>query len=154
MVQAICDCPSKNPHCLHQNWIQFYCHSWKTHSLSIHPQCISAFVKGILLTLQSHSWNNGTHGGRQLGSGDLGLLPLTMWPTNVSLAMVWASWLHMGCGFCHLPPHPPLSVSPHHTLPPIPPTPSIINTDGRKGWQKIPSNSAIRYREVRYNKSQ
>ena len=30
-----------------------------------------AFVKGILPTLQSHSWKSGTLGGRQLGSGDL-----------------------------------------------------------------------------------
>ena len=80
----------------------------------------SVFVKGILQTLPSHGWNNGTHGGHQLGSGDLGLLPLIMGPTIVSLATVWASWLFMGVlngGFCHLPPHhPSLSypISPHH----------------------------------------
>ena len=41
----------------------------------------SAFVKGILPTLQTHVWNNGTHGRQQLGSGYLGLfeLPLTIY---------------------------------------------------------------------------
>ena len=74
----------------------------------------SAFLKGILLTLQSHSFNNGTHGGCQLDSGDLYLLPLAVWPTGVLLATVWASWL---------PTHPPLPVPPHPIPPPIPPTP-------------------------------
>ena len=62
-----------------------------TDTLNIYPSPVyqvlnvnwSAFVKGILPTLQSHSWNNGTHGGYQLGSEDLGLLPLAMWPTIV-----------------------------------------------------------------------
>ena len=31
----------------------------------------SAFLKGILPTLQSHGWDNGTHGGHQLDSGCL-----------------------------------------------------------------------------------
>ena len=48
----------------------------------------SAFVKGIFPTLKSHGMNNGTHGGCHFGNGDLGLLPLTMWPTIVSLATV------------------------------------------------------------------
>ena len=51
----------------------------------------STFLKGILPTLQGHGWNNGTHEGCQLVSGDLDLLPLAMWPTGVSLATVWAS---------------------------------------------------------------
>ena len=59
----------------------------------------SAFLNGILLTLHSHGWNNGTHGGRQLDSGDLYLLPLAMWPTVVLLATVWASWLLMECSW-------------------------------------------------------
>ena len=116
----------------------------------------SAFLKGILPTLQSHGWNNGTHGGRQLNSGDLYLLPLAVWPTGMLLATVWVSWLLVGVprsGFCHLPPHPPLPIPPHPTPPSIPPTPSIINTDGRKGWQKYleiqPSET-----EVSYNKNQ
>ena len=101
----------------------------------------STFLKDILPTLQSHSWNNSTHGGCQLGNGDLDLLPLFMWPIGVSLTTVWVSWLLMGVpneSFCHLPSHP--------VPPPIPPTPSIINTDSRKGRQEIPCNSAIRDR--------
>ena len=73
----------------------------------------SALLKGILPTHQSHGWNNGTHGGHQLGSGDLHLLPLAMWLTGVSLATVWASWLYMGVprgGFCH----PPTPTQPTH----------------------------------------
>ena len=45
-----------------------------------------------------------------MGSGDLGLFPLTMWPSIALLATVWASWLLMGYpngGCCHLPTHPP-----------------------------------------------
>ena len=81
-----------------------------TDTLNIYPSPVyqvlnvnwSTFLRGILPTLQSHGWYNGTHGGHQLGSGDLDLLPLTLWPTGVSLATVWASW-----EVCHLPPHPP-----------------------------------------------
>ena len=76
-----------------------------TDTLNIYPSPLyqvsnanwSAFLKGILPTLQSHGWNNGTHGGRQLDSGDLYLLPLAVWPTGVLLATVWASWLLMEC---------------------------------------------------------
>ena len=57
----------------------------------------SAFLKGILPTLQSHGWNNGTYGGHQLDSEDLYLLPLAVWPTGVLLATVWVSWLLMEC---------------------------------------------------------
>ena len=57
----------------------------------------SAFLKGILQTFQNHNWNNGTHGGHQLDSGDLYLLPLAVWPTGVLLATVWASWLLIKC---------------------------------------------------------
>ena len=115
-----------------------------TDILNIHPfpkyQVLnfhwSVFLKGILPTLQSHGWNNGTHGGRQLGSGDLDLLPLAMWPIGVSLATVWASCLlkeyHKGW-FFHLPPHP----SPSHSTPRPSHPPPLINTDSRKGEQKI-----------------
>ena len=74
----------------------------------------SAFVKGILPTLQSHGWNNGTHGGCQLDSGDLYLLPLAVWPTGVLLATVWASWLLMGCPkrWFLPPPSPPRPTPP------------------------------------------
>ena len=135
-----------------------------TDTLNIYPSPLyqvsnanwSAFLKGILPTLQSHGWNNGTHGGRQLDSEDLYLLPLAVWPTGVLLATVWASWLLMECPYGWFlpppspptpphptpptPPHPtpPCPIPPHPAPPPIPPTPSIINTDGRKGRQKIP----------------
>ena len=49
----------------------------------------SAFLEGLLPTIQSHDWNNGTNGGRQLGGGDLGLLPLPLCSTNVAWAIVW-----------------------------------------------------------------
>ena len=83
----------------------------------------SAFLKGILPTLQSHSWNNGTHVGCQLDSGDLYLLPLAVWLAGVLLATVWVSWLHMGCPWgWFLPPpfpstHPPTHPSPSHPTP-------------------------------------
>ena len=54
----------------------------------------SAFLNGILLTFQSHGWNNGTHGGCQLDSGDLYLLPLATWPTVVCY------WPLCGCHGC------------------------------------------------------
>ena len=99
-----------------------------TDTLNIYPSPLyqvsnanwSAFLKGILPTLQSHGWNNGTHGGRQLDSGDLYLLPLAVWPTGV----FWPLCGHHGCswsvprgGFCHLPPHPP---TPPRPTPPRP----------------------------------
>ena len=76
-----------------------------TVTLNIYPSPVyqvlnfnwSAFLKGILPALQSHSWNDGTHGGCQLDSGDLYFLSLAVWPTGVLLATVWASWLLMGC---------------------------------------------------------
>ena len=121
-----------------------------TDTLNIYPSPVyqvlnvnwSAFLKGILPTLQSHSWNNGTHGGCQLDSGCLYLLPLAMWPTGTYvighcvgvMAAHEVSRLTRG-GFCHLPPHPPLPVPPHTAPPLIPPIPSIINADGRKGRQ-------------------
>ena len=42
----------------------------------------SSFLEVILLTLQSHDWNNGTNEGYQwrVPIGDLGLLPLPLWP--------------------------------------------------------------------------
>ena len=93
----------------------------------------STFPKGILPTLLGHSWNNGTHGGYQVGSGVLYLLPLTMRPTSVLLATVWASWLLMGCskqGFLATPTPPHPATNSTH--------PSIINTDSGKEWQILP----------------
>ena len=120
----ICDCLSKNPPSLHQKLNSILLPQF-TDTLNIYPSPVyqmlnvnwSTFIKGILPALQSHIWNNDTHGGCQLGSGDLGLLPLTMWPTIVSLATVWVSWLLMEClkrwllhlslyPFCPIPPHP------------------------------------------------
>ena len=40
----------------------------------------AAFLEGILLTLQSYDWNNGTNGGCQLGDRDLRMLPLLCGP--------------------------------------------------------------------------
>ena len=82
------------------------------------------------------------------------LLPLTMWPTVVLLATV--SWLLNGCpkrGFLP-PPTSPCPTPPHPTLLPIPPTPSIINTDGRKGQQKYLEIQPSEIEKVIYNKNQ
>ena len=136
------------------NRIQFYCRCLQTHSISFHPQCIvssesnwSAFLKGVLLTLQSHNLNNGSNGGHQLGSRNLGFLPLTLWPTSVSLATVWALWLLLGCPKWRLL-LPPTYTVPSHPIPlPISPISSISNIDVRKGQQKIPWNSAISDKE-------
>ena len=110
----------------------------------------STFLKGILLTLQGHGWNNGTCGGHQLGSGDLYLLPLTMWRTGVSLATVWASWLLMGVpndGFCHLQPHPTLPCCLSHA-----PTPllSILmaERDGKKYLEIQPLEIEVSYNKI------
>ena len=80
----------------------------------------SAFLKGILPTLQSHNWNNGTIGGCQLGGGDLKLLPLLT--RCLSDLVVWHGPLSVlqGCpnkGFFHLPPHPALPHCPSHPPP-------------------------------------
>ena len=116
----------------------------------------SAFlmIKSILLTLQSHGWYNGIHGGCQLGSGDQSLLPLTICGP---LVCHWPLCGHHGCslgvpnrGFCHLPLHP---VPPHPTLPPIPPTPSISNTDGRNWQQKYHEIQPLEIEKVSYNKT-
>ena len=114
-----------------------------------------AFLKGILLTLQSHSRNNGTHGGHKLGSGELDLLPLTMWRTGVSLATVWVLWLLMGCskqGFLS-PPTPPCPTSQHPATHPIHPSLLAILTAERdsKKYHEIQSSEI---EKVGYNKSQ
>ena len=94
----------------------------------------SAFLNSILPTLQSHGWNNETHGGHQLST-----CICSHWLCG-PLLCYWQLCGHHGCsrsvprsGFCHLPPHPPLPLPPHPTPPPIPSTQSIINTNGRKG---------------------
>ena len=110
------------------------------------------FLKGILPTLQTHGWSNGTHGGHQLDSGDLYLLPLTIRPTSVLLATAWASWLLMGCpsGWFLPPPSPPTPPAP----PPIPlaPLSSILmaERDGKKHLENQPSEAE----KVSYNRNQ
>ena len=92
----------------------------------------STFLKGILPTLQSHGWNNGTHGGQQvIGQWEPGFAPTgyeahycvighcvgVIAALGVSQMVVFAT---------SLPTHPtPLPA-------PIPPTPSIINFDGKR----------------------
>ena len=150
----ICDCLSQNPPCSHQNWIQFYCCSLKTHSISIHPHCIKCqMLNGILFSrafCRPSRVTAGTMGPMEGANWTVGTCICSHWLCGL-LEYYWPLCGHHGCswsvprgGFCHLPPHPPLPVPP---APPIPPTPSIINTDGRKGQQKIPWNSAIRDRE-------
>ena len=148
----ICDCLSKNPHSSHQNWIQFYCHSLQAHSISIHPQCIKCWMltgllfwrafyqpskvtAGTMAPIEGANWAVGTC----ICSHELCGPLVCYWPLCGGHGCSWG--VSRG-GFCHLPPHPPLPA-----LPPIPPTPSIINIDGRKGWQKEPWNSAIKDRE-------
>ena len=118
-----------------------------TNTLNIYPLNVNwcAFLKGILLTLQSPGWNNGIHGGCQLGSGDL---PPTSYVAHwcvighcVGIMVAYGmSQIRVFVTSHHIPsqpnPTPP-------TLPPIPLTPSISNTDGWKGKQWIPWNSAI-----------
>ena len=143
----------KNLHCLHQNWIQFYCHSLQTLiiCLSLVYQVLnvnwSAFLKRILLTLQSHDWNNGTNGGCQLGSGDLGLPHWFCGP----LVCHWllcgrrdCSWGVPNESFCHLPPHP----SAHPTSPPLLSIPTAERDD--KKYEIQPSE----LEKVSYNKNQ
>ena len=104
-------------------------------------------MKGILPILQSQGWNNGTHGGHQLGSGDLGLLLLTIWPTLVSLATV-------GIMTAHEVYQTVVFATSHPTPPPIPSTPSIIDTDSINGLQKYNQIQPSEINKVSYNKSQ
>ena len=53
--------------------------------------------------------------------------------------------------FCYLPPH---LVLPHCTPLPIPPSPSIINTDGRKRQQKYHEIQPSGIKKISYNKNQ
>ena len=48
----------------------------------------SDFLEGILPNLQSHDLKNDTNGEHQLGGGDIRLLPLPLWSTNVAWAIV------------------------------------------------------------------
>ena len=136
-----------------------------TDTLNIYPSPLyqvsnanwSAFLKGILPTLQSHGWNNGTHGGRQ-------------WTVGTCICSHWLCgplecyWPLCGChgcswsvprgGFCHLPLYPPLPVPPHPAPPPIPPPPllSILmaERDSKKYLEIQPSETE----KVSYNRKQ
>ena len=116
----------------------------------------STFLRGILPTLQTHGWNNGTYGGCQLCSGDLNLLSLAIWPTDVSLATVWASWLLMECpkGWFLPSPSPPTPLSPTPPrLPSYSPPLLLILTaerDGKKYLENQPSETE----KASYNKNQ
>ena len=136
----ICDCPSKNPHSSHQNWIQFYCHT-----INIYPSPVyqvlnfnwSAFLKGILPTLQAYGWNNGTHGERQLGSGAwacshwlcVAHYCVIGYCVEQGLLMECPKWWFLPPPTPPTPPHPTSthSIPPHPTPPPIPPTASIVS---------------------------
>ena len=116
-----------------------------TDTLNIYPSPLyqvsnanwSTFLKGILPTLQSHGWNNGTHGGRQLDSGDLYLLPLAVWSViGHCVGVMDAHGVSLGVVFAtSLPTHPSPS---HPTLPRLPSHPppllSILTAerDGKK----------------------
>ena len=118
----------------------------------------SVFLKGILLTLQSHSLNNGTHGGCQLDSGTCICSYWLFGP----LVCYWSLCGRHGCSwgvlkgsFCHIPPHP--LTPPHPTSPcpvahPTHPLLSILTSerDGKKYLEIQPSDTE----KVSYNKNQ
>ena len=137
-----------------------------TDTLNIYPSPLyqvssanwSTFLKGILPTLQSHGWNNGTHGGRQLDSGDLYLLPLAVWPTGVlfghCVGIMDAHGVSLGVVFAtSLPNHP----SPSHPTPPRlssypPPLLSILTAE--RGGKKYPEIQPSETEKVSYNRKQ
>ena len=87
-----------------------------------------------------------------IGQWDLGLLPLTLWPTGVSLATVWASWLLMECpkrGFVTShPTHSTLSYPTTH------PTHPLYQQcwHSRKRWQKYHEIQSSAIEKVSYEK--
>ena len=109
----------------------------------------SAFLEGILLTLQSHKQNNGTNGRRQLGSGDQKLLPLLTRHLcgilQCGMGHCLCIWMLHGC--------PNKSYLP----PPIPPTLSVNYTDIRKNSKNTRKFSHQRFywkSQTSYYKSQ
>ena len=146
----ICDCLSKNLPSSHL-LPQF------TDTLIIYPSPVyqvlnvnwSTFLRGILPTLQTHGWNSGTHGGHQLGSGDLDWLPLAVWPTDVighCVGVMAAHGVSLGVVFAtSFPPHPP--TPPHPTLPRLPSHPPPLlailtaERDGKKYLENQPSET-------------
>ena len=148
----ICDCLSQNPPCSHQNWIQFYCRSLQTHSISIHPLCIKCQMLTGLLFSRAFCRPS------RVTAGTMGPMEGANWTVRTCICSHWlfgplecywplcrrhgCSWSVPRDGFCPLPPHPPHPSPSHPTpprpaSPPIPPTPSIINQCWRqKGTAK------------------
>ena len=138
-----------------------------TDTLNIYPSPLyqvsnanwSAFLKGILPTLQSHGWKNGTHGG---ANWTVGTCICSHWLCG-PLECYWPLCGRHGCswsvprgGFCLLPPHPPLPIPPYPTPPRLPSHPppllSILTAerDGKKYLEIQPSETE----KVSYNRKQ
>ena len=113
----ICDCLSKNQQLALQlnsilllqftDIVNFY-PSLEYQVLNVNW---SFFLKGILPILQSHSWNNGTNGGHQLGSG-IWICSQWHYAYYCVIGHYMHLWLLMGCpklGVMTSPPtHPTL----------------------------------------------
>ena len=78
----------------------------------------SAFLEGIVSTLQSHYSNNSTNGEHQLGIGNIKLLPLLTGHLCGLLCGIGYCLFSKGSLngiFCHLPPHRPSHLTAHPT---------------------------------------
>ena len=127
-------------HSLHQNWIQFYCRSLQTHSISIHPQCIKCLMSTDLLSWGNFSdppksrlkqWHQWRVPNGQWGPGFAPTDSVAHW----YVIAVWKPWLLMGCPkWEFLPPYTP-SHPPHLLAIPT------AEKDGKKPW-----NLAISHR--------
>ena len=71
-----------------------------------------------------------------------------------SVGIMAAHGVSLGVVFATSHPTPPHPIPLHPTQPPIPPTPSIINTDGRKGQQKYLEIQPSETEKVSYDKNQ
>ena len=107
---------------------------------SVSSNC-SVFVKGILTTLQNHGWNDGTHGGRQLGSGDyvahccvISHCGRNMAAHGVSQMVVFATFHHTHLSMSH----PTQSHHPSHPPPLL--SKLMVERDGKKYHQIQPSD--------------
>ena len=157
MSLYICDCLSKN----HQNWIQFYCRSLQTHSISIHSQCIKCWMlTGLLFSTVFCRPSKVT-------AGTMVPMEGTNWTVRTCICSRWLCgpllcyWPLCGChgcswsvsrgGFCHLPPLP-IPPDPAHRPSHPPPLLSILTAerDGKKYLEIQPSETE----KVSYNKNQ